>query len=292
MATESKSFKDRNGFIWYDGEMKPWKEAEFHVLSHSLHYGSGVFEGERAYNGVIFKSLQHTERLINSARILGYQIPYSAAEIEKAKQEVINKNDIKNAYLRPIAWRGSEEMGLGAKNCRIHLAIAAWDWPSYFSDEQLKKGLRLKIATWRRPPPGTAPFDAKAAGLYMICTMSKHNAMENGYDDALMLDWRGRISECTAANLFFVMNGELHTPVADCFLNGITRQTVIELAKELGIKVVERAILPEEMSKFQECFVTGTAVEIVPVGEVENYKFVPGETTFALRNAYIKATGR
>jgi len=279
-------FDQRDGWIWYDGQLVPWKEANLHVLSHGLHYGSSVFEGERAYGGVIFKSTRHSERLKRSAQILDFEIPYSAAEIDAAKRLVLEKNGMTDAYLRPVAWRGSEMMGVAAQHNRIHLAIACWEWPSYFDPAQKMKGIRICMADYRRPDPATAPSAAKAAGLYMICTISKHRAERNGYADALMLDWQGRVAECTGANVFFVKDGVVHTPIADCFLDGITRQTVIELAKRRGLEVAQRRIMPEEMAGFQECFITGSAAEVTPVAEVGPYTFTPGNITRILMDDY------
>jgi len=279
-------FDDRDGVIWFDGKFVPWREAKIHVLTHGLHYGSCVFEGERAYNGHIFKSRQHSERLHKSAELLGFQIPFSVDEIEKAKKELVAKQKIVNGYLRPVAWRGSEIMGVSAQKSKIHVAIAAWDWPSYFSKEMREKGIKLIHARWTRPAPNMAPTASKAAGLYMICTMSKHEAEAQGCQDALMLDYRGYVAEATGANIFFVLNGELHTPLADCFLNGITRQTVIELAREAGIKVVERHIKPEEMKNASEVFLTGSAAEVTPVGEIGELKFTVGPITKKMMLAY------
>jgi len=279
-------FDQRDGWIWYDGQLVPWKDAKVHVLTHALHYGSSVFEGERAYGGEIFKSIQHAERLKKSAQILDFEIPYSVAEIDAAKRLVLEKNGQKDAYLRPVAWRGSEMMGVSAQHNKIHLAIASWEWPSYFDPAQKMKGIRIDMAEYRRPDPATAPSTAKAAGLYMICTISKHRAERRGYADALMLDWQGRVAECTGANVFFVKDGALHTPIADCFLDGITRQTVIELAKRRGIEVVERRIMPEEMAGFSECFITGSAAEVTPVAEVGSYTFTPGTLTKTLMEDY------
>ncbi|WP_243371231.1 branched-chain amino acid aminotransferase [Microvirga solisilvae] len=279
-------FDQRDGWIWYDGQLVPWKDAKLHVLSHALHYGSGVFEGERAYGGEIFKSTQHSERLRKSAQILDFEIPYTVAEIDAAKRLVLEKSGLKDAYLRPVAWRGSEMMGVAAQHNKIHLAIACWEWPSYFNPEEKMKGIRIDMAEYRRPDPATAPSTAKAAGLYMICTISKHKAERKGYADALMLDWQGRIAECTGANVFFVKDGVVHTPIADCFLDGITRQTVIELAKRRGLEVTERRIMPEEMAGFQECFITGSAAEVTPVAEVGQYKFTPGAITKMLMDDY------
>lgn len=279
-------FDQRDGWIWYDGQLVPWKDAQLHVLSHGLHYGSSVFEGERAYGGEIFKSMQHAERLRKSAQILDFEIPYTAAEIDAAKRLVLEKNGMRDAYLRPVAWRGSEMMGVAAQHNKIHLAIACWEWPSYFDPAQKMKGIRIAMAEYRRPDPATAPSTAKAAGLYMICTISKHKAERNGYADALMLDWQGRVAECTGANVFFVKDGVVHTPIADCFLDGITRQTVIELAKRRGLQVAERRIMPEEMAGFQECFITGSAAEVTPVAEIGPYTFTPGNITKTLMDDY------
>jgi len=279
-------FDQRDGWIWYDGQLVPWKDAKLHVLSHGLHYGSSVFEGERAYGGEIFKSTEHSERLKKSAQILDFEIPYTVAEIDAAKRLVLEKNGMTNAYLRPVAWRGSEMMGVAAQDNKIHLAIAAWEWPSYFDPAQKMKGIRIDMAEYRRPDPATAPSTAKAAGLYMICTISKHKAERKGYADALMLDWQGRVAECTGANVFFIRDGVVHTPIADCFLDGITRKTVIELAKRRGFGVEERRILPEELSSFNECFITGTAAEVTPVSEIGPYRFQPGNMTKVLMEDY------
>jgi branched-chain amino acid aminotransferase len=279
-------FDQREGWIWYDGELIPWKDAKLHVLSHALHYASSVFEGERAYGGVIFKSTEHSERLRKSAEILDFEIPYSAAEIDAAKHLVLEKNQQTDAYVRPVAWRGSEMMGVSAQHNRIHLAIATWEWPSYFDPAQKMKGIRLDMAEYRRPDPATAPSAAKAAGLYMICTISKHKAERKGYADALMLDWQGRVAECTGANVFFIRDGVIHTPIADCFLDGITRKTVIDLAKRRGFDVEERRIMPDELASFNECFITGTAAEVTPVSEIGPYRFQPGNMTKVLMEDY------
>ena len=281
-----QTYDDRDGWIWFDGQLVPWRDAKLHVLTHALHYASAVFEGERAYSGEIFKSTQHSERLKEFARVLDFDIPYSVAEIDAAKALTLAKNNFADAYLRPIAWRGSEMMGVSAQMNKIHLAIAVWDWPSYFDPEQRRNGIRLDIAEFRRPDPKTAPARAKAAGLYMICTISKHRAERRGYADAMMLDWEGRVAECTGANIFFVEDGVIHTPIADCFLDGITRQTVIELARKRGVQVVERRILPQELANFSECFITGTAAEVTPVGEIGPHKFAPGAITTALSDDY------
>ncbi|MBI1778371.1 MAG: branched-chain amino acid aminotransferase [Proteobacteria bacterium] len=272
-------FDDRDGSIWFDGKLTPWREAKVHVLTHALHYASAVFEGERAYGGHVFHSRQHSERLLNSAKLLGFEIPYTAEAIDQAKRDTVVANNIVDGYVRPIAWRGSEMMGVSAQQSKIHLAIATWVWPSYFSPELRAKGIRLQFAKWRRPAPDTAPTQSKAAGLYMICTMSKHAAEQEGFQDALMLDWRGQVAEATGANVFFAIDGALHTPKPDCFLDGITRRTVMGIARERQIKVVERAIMPEEMAKASECFLTGTAAEITPVGEIGSYRFTPGPIT-------------
>ncbi|MFC1455850.1 branched-chain amino acid aminotransferase [Microvirga arabica] len=279
-------FDRRDGWIWYDGQLVPWKDAQLHVLSHGLHYGSSVFEGERAYGGEIFKSTEHSERLKKSAEILDFEIPYSVAEIDAAKRLVLEKSGMKDAYLRPVAWRGSEMMGVAAQANKIHLAIAAWEWPSYFDPAEKMKGIRIDMAEYRRPDPATAPSAAKAAGLYMICTISKHKAERKGYADALMLDWQGRVAECTGANVFFIRDGIVHTPMADCFLDGITRRTVIDLAKRRGFEVAERRIMPDELPSFNECFITGTAAEVTPVSEIGPHKYQPGNMTKVLMDDY------
>ncbi len=279
-------FDQRDGFIWQNGALVPWKEAKLHVLSHGLHYGSCVFEGERAYDGAIFKSREHSERFRKSAELLDFEIPYSVDEIEAAKALTLEKNGLKNSYVRPVAWRGSEMMAVAAQHARIHVAIAVWDWPSMFDMATKMKGIKLDIAEYRRPDPACAPCASKAAGLYMICTISKHRAERRGYADAMMLDWQGRVAECTGANILFVKDGEIHTPIADCFLDGITRRTVIGLAKAKGIKVVERRILPEELASFQECFICGTGAEVTPVSEIGPYHFVPGAISRTLIEAY------
>lgn len=285
----AQSYADRDGFIWYDGKLVPWREANLHVFSHGLHYASCVFEGERSYGGQIFKCSEHSERLRKSAEMLDFQIPYSVAEIDAAKRLVVEKNGMKDAYIRPVAWRGAEMMGVSAQHNKIHLAIGCWDWPSYFNPQERLKGLRLDLAEYRRPDPKTAPSLAKAAGLYMICTISKHKAERKGYADAMMLDWQGRVAECTGANIFFVKDGRIHTPIADCFLDGITRKTVIELARRRGFEVNERRIMPDELSSFSECFITGTAAEVTPVSEIAEWKFTPGAITKQLMEDYTAA---
>jgi branched-chain amino acid aminotransferase len=279
-------FDRRPDVIWFDGNLIPTVDCKISVLTHGLHYASCVFEGERAYGGKIFKSAEHSERLKNSARVLEFEIPYSVAEIDAAKQLVLDKNKQKDAYVRPVAWRGSEALGVSAQSNKIHVAIATWEWPSYFHPEQRLKGLRLDLAGYRRPDPKTAPCLAKAAGLYMICTISKHRAEQRGYADAMMLDWQGRVAECTGANIFFIKDGKIHTPIADCFLAGITRATAMQLARRRSIEVIERRIMPEELSGFSECFITGTAAEVTAVAEIADWKFTPGRITQALMNDY------
>ena len=278
---------DRDGFIWMDGKLVPWREANVHILTHALHYGSAVFEGLRAYGGEIFKLTEHSERLVESARILEFEITQSVAEIDQACRDTMAANNLVDCYVRPIAWRGSEQMGVAAQQTKIHLAVATWTWGSYFPMEQRLKGIRIGFAKYRRPDPATAPTKAKAAGLYMICTIEKHRAERAGYADALMLDYRGRIAECTGANIFFVKDGVIHTPEADCFLDGITRRTVIALAKKRGYEVRERAILPDELATFSECFITGTAAEVTPVSEIGDFKFKPAQISETLLNDYM-----
>jgi branched-chain amino acid aminotransferase len=280
------SFDKIDGVIWYDGKLVPWADANVHVLTHGLHYASCVFEGERAYGGTIFKSTDHSERLKTSANILDFEIPWSVAEIDAAKQQVVDKNNLPDGYVRPVAWRGSEMMGVAAQTNTIHLAIAAWEWPSYFDPAQKLRGIRIDLAEYRRPDPRTIPALAKAAGLYMICTISKHRAERAGYADAMMLDWEGRVAECTGANIFFIKDGTIHTPIADCFLAGITRATVIDLARLRGIAVIERRIMPEELSGFSECFITGTAAEVTPVSEIAQWRFTPAAISEALMTDY------
>lgn len=282
-------FNDRDGSIWYNGALVPWREANLHVLSHGLHYGSSVFEGERMYNGAVFKLSEHSERLVKSGEIMGFTIPYSAAEIDQATIEVARANDIVDGYIRPVAWRGSEMMGVSAQENRINVAIAAWEWPSYFSPEAKMKGIRIKTSDWRRPAPECAPVHAKAAGLYMICTLSKHAAEDEGWDDALMLDWRGRVAEATGANIFLAIEDKLHTPTPDCFLDGITRRTVIDLARARGIDVVERAIMPDELAAADEIFITGSAAEVTPVGQIDDLIITPGQICAAMIDDYATA---
>lgn len=287
----AQPFDKREGTIWIDGEYVDWADARIHVLSHALHYASAVFEGERAYNGKVFKLREHTDRLHRSAEILGFNIPYTPDQIDAVTMDLLKRNNLTNAYVRPIAWRGSEDMGVSAHCDTSHLAIACWAWPSYFSPEARAKGIKLILSPWARPAPNTAPTAAKAAGLYMICTLSKNMAEAQGCQDALMLDWRGQVAEATGANLFMVKDGHLHTPKADCFLDGITRRTVMELARNLKIPVTERAIMPDELAKADEVFLTGTAAEVTPVGQIGDWHFTPGAVTNALINAYTTAVG-
>ena len=274
-------FDDRDGWIWLDGQFVPWREAKVHVLTHGLHYASAVFEGERMYGGEIYKLTEHTERLFKSAEILDFEIPFTVAEI-----------GLTDAYIRPIAWRGSEMIGVSAQQTKIHVAIAVWEWPSYFSPEEKAKGIRMCWAKYKRPSPETEPVHAKATGLYMICTISKHAAEKDGFTDAMMLDYRGYVAESTGSNVFFVKDGVLHTPTPDCFLNGITRQSVIELARSKGFEVVERHIKPEELAGFTECFVVGTAAEVTPVSQIGEYSFKPGNISLSLMDDYAKMVRR
>jgi branched-chain amino acid aminotransferase len=274
-------FDDRDGLIWFDGEMVAWRDAKLHVLTHGLHYGSAVFEGERAYSGNIFRLEAHTDRLINSAKLLGYDIPYSAAQINAACNAVVKANNLVDAYVRPVAWRGSEQLAVSAQFTKIHLAIACWSWPNLFGDDRMK-GIRLAMADWRRPHPQTAPTASKAAGLYMIGTLSKHAAEAQGYTDALMLTWDGYVGEATGANIFFVIDGKLHTPTPDCFLDGITRRTVISLARARGLEVIERHVTLEDMASASEAFLAGTAAEVTPVRQIGTQDFLPGKITETL----------
>lgn len=271
-------FDDRDGVIWWDGSLLPWREARLHVLSHGLHYATAAFEGERAYNGTIFRLREHTERLLGSARLIGFEIPFSAEAIDAACQEVLAANALRDAYVRPIAWRGTEQLAVSPKGTRIHLAIGCWEWPHVFGADPMS-GLRLALARWKRPHPETAPVHAKAAGLYMVGSMAKAEAEEAGWDDALMLDWRGRVAEATGANIFFAFDGELHTPTPDCFLDGITRRSVIALARKRQIRVVERAIALDEISRADEVFLTGTAAQVTAVGQIGEQAYKPGRIT-------------
>ena len=281
-------FDKRIGFIWYNGEFVEWQNATTHVLNHGLHYGSCVFEGLRVYGEKIYKLEKHTDRLFFSAQRMGIDVPYSKDEINRAHEETIKKMNIKYGYVRPVIWRGSEMMAISAQKNKINVAVATWEWPSYFTKEDRLKGISLQTAVWKRPPPDCIPTDTKAAGLYMICTLSKHEAEKNGYTDALMLDYKGRVSESTGSNIFLVIKGEIHTPVPDCFLNGITRQAVIEIAKNEGINVIERDIYPDEISKAEEIFLTGSAVEVTPVGKIDNQNFKVGNITTKISSLYMK----
>jgi branched-chain amino acid aminotransferase len=285
-------FDDRDGWIWLDGQFVPWREAKVHVLTHGLHYASAVFEGQRMYNGEIYALTAHSQRLIKSAEILDMEVPFTVAEIDEACKQTCARNGLSDAYIRPIAWRGSEMIGVSAQNTTTHVSIAVWDWPSYFAPEERAKGIRLTWAKYKRPSPETEPVHAKAAGLYMICTISKHAAEKDGYADAMMLDYRGYVAEATGANAFFVRDGAIHTPTPDCFLNGLTRQSVIKIAREKGIEVIERHIKPEELSTFSECFITGSAAEVTPVGEIGEYRFKPGQISLGLAEDYSRMVRR
>lgn len=283
---QQSTFDDRDGWIWSDGEMIPWRDARVHVLTHALHYASSVFEGQRAYNGKIFKLNEHSERLRRSAELLGFELPWSVDEINAACIEVLKINGLTDAYMRPVAWRGSESMGVAPGITKPHLAIAAWEWGKYYEPRESQSGIKLNIAPWRRPAPYTAPTASKAAGLYMICTLSKQYAEQRGFNDALMLDWRGRVAEATGANVFFVRDGELHTPTPDCFLDGITRRTIMDLAERRGVQVTERPIWPEELESFEQMFLTGTAVEVTPVRSAGPWNFEVGDLTRQLSKDY------
>ena len=285
-AGSSAGFHDRDGWIWFDGEMIPWREANVHILTHALHYASSVFEGQRSYDGEIFRLTEHSQRLVDSAAMLDFEIPYSVEEIDAAANEVMKVNDLPNAYFRPVAWRGSEQMGVSAQLTKVHLAVAAWEWPSYWPMEQRLKGLRLDISDWKRPSPETIPCKSKAAGLYMICTMSKHKAEAKGYDDSLFFDYKGRISEATGAHVFFTKDGTIHTPTTDCILEGITRKAVIESAQNRGFEIVVRDIMPDELEGFEQSFLTGTAAEVTPISEIGPYNFEVGEICKALMKDY------
>jgi branched-chain amino acid aminotransferase len=285
-------FDDRDGAIWYDGRLVPWREAKLHVLTHALHYASAVFEGERVYGGTVFHLDEHNARLIESAKIMGFEIPASADDLALATREVVAANRIVNGYVRPLAWRGAEQMSVSARQSKIHLALSTWEWPTYFSLEARMKGIRMCVSPWARPAPNTAPTRAKATGLYMICTISKNAAEDAGFDDALMLDYRGLVAEATGANIFLVIDGELHTPTPDCFLDGITRRTVMALARKRGLTVIERAIMPDELARAQEVFLTGSAAEVTPVGEIGPYRFTPGTICRLMAQDYDRAVGK
>jgi branched-chain amino acid aminotransferase len=290
--TDQRTFDDRDGTIWMDGRLVPWREANVHVLTHALHYASSVFEGQRAYAGEIFKLSEHSDRLRRSANLLDFEIPYSSGEIDAACRALLAASGLEDAYMRPLAWRGSEQMGVSAQRTKIHLAIACWEWGNYFTEESVRKGLRLDVSSWRRPAPYTAPTASKASGLYMICTLARHSAQAKGYDDALMFDWRGQVAEATGANAFFVRDGAIHTPTPDCFLDGITRQTVMDLARRRGIPVIERAIWPEELESFEQMFITGSAVEVAPVASAGPWSFEVGDLTLQLRSDYLDLVNR
>ena len=289
---DQRPYDDRDGWIWFDGKLVPWRDANVHILTHALHYASSVFEGQRSYGGEVFKLSEHSARLRRSGELLGFELPFSVEELDAACREVLKANDLTDAYMRPLAWRGSEQMGVSAQRAQIHVAVCAWEWGAYFGDEAAKKGVRLDISAWRRPAPYTAPTESKAAGLYMICTLARHQAQAKGFDDALMFDWRGRVAEGTGANAFFVRDGVIHTPIPDCFLDGITRRTVIDLARRRGIEVVERAIWPEELESFEQFFLTGSAAEVTPVASAGPWNFEVGRLTLQLRKDYLDLVNR
>ena len=279
-------FDDRDGVIWFDGTFVPWRDAKIHVLNHGLHYASCVFEGVRVYNGKIFKLQEHTQRLFASARALDMQIPFSEDDVNQAQIEAVKQQNIHYGYIRPVVWRGSEMMAIAAQNTRVHCAVAAWESKTYYAKELVETGITMTLSRWRRPAPDTAPVGTKAAGLSMICTLSKHEAQTAGFHDALMLDYRGQIAEATGANIFMIQDGVIHTPKPDCFLDGITRQTVIGLAKKRGYAVVERAVFPDELSKTSEIFLTGTAYEITPVASIDDHHDTPSAITRTLQQDY------
>jgi branched-chain amino acid aminotransferase len=282
------SYDNRDGFIWMDGALVPWREANVHILTHAMHYASSVFEGERCYNGKVFKSREHSARLLESGRLLDMPIPYTVDQIEEAKAAVLKANNLTDAYVRAVAWRGAgEDMGVASSRNPVRMAVAAWEWGAYYGDAKMQ-GAKLDIAKWKRPSPETIPTAAKAAGLYMICTMSKHAAEAKGCSDALFFDYRGYVAEATGANVFFIKDGEVHTPIPDAILNGITRQTVIAMLKDMGVTVHERHIMPEELPAFQQCFLTGTAAEVTPVGQIGEHHFQVGQLTRDIATAYEK----
>ena len=289
MATATQPFDNRDGTIWFDGKLVPWRDADVHVLTHALHYASSVFEGERIYGGHIFRLREHSQRLIDSAKILGFEIPWTLAQIEAASNETVKASGIQDGYVRPIAWRGAEQMGVSAQLTKIHMAIAVWDdWKAYFTPEARSQGIRMAWSKWARPAPNTAPTAAKCAGLYMICTLAKHAAEAEGFNDAVMLDWRGQLAEATGANIFLAIEGKLHTPTPDCFLDGITRRAVMGVAKARQIPVIERAIMPAELKNAQEVFVTGTAAEVTPVTQIGDQRWPVGPITKQLMADFDK----
>lgn len=279
-------YDDRDGQIWFNGQLVPWRDAKVHFLTHALHYGSAVFEGVRCYGGKVFKNREHAQRLVDGCKSMDMKFDQTVEQIMAACEEVVRANNVKDGYLRPLAWRGAEQMGVTAQKTKIHFAVAAWEWPSYFAPELREKGIRLVTSRWRRPSPQCAPTHVKAAGLYMICTLSKHEAENAGYDDSLMLDYRGQVAELTGANFFMIKDGVLNTPTPDCFLNGITRQTVMDLAREAGIEVRERVIMPEELASADECFATGTAAEVTAIGQIDGKTYAVGPVTRLLRERY------
>ncbi|MDP2206900.1 MAG: branched-chain amino acid aminotransferase [Alphaproteobacteria bacterium] len=279
-------YDDRDGQIWMDGKLVPWRDCKLHFLTHSLHYGGGIFEGVRCYGGKIFKLNEHSQRLLDGCKTMDMKIEYTLEQINQACIDAVRANNITDGYLRPLAWRGAQQIGVSAPLAKVHLAVAAWDWPQYYKGDLLEKGISVMTSKWRRPAPDTAPVHAKASGLYMICTISKHAAEAEGCNDALMLDYRGHVAELTSANLFMVKDGALHTPTPDCFLNGITRQTVIQMAEDMGLKVHVRTILPEDLKTGEEFFATGTAAEITPIGKIDGVEYKVGPITRKIREAY------
>ncbi len=285
-------FDKRDGFIWMDGSLRPWQDAQIHVLTHGLHYASAVFEGQRVYDGEVFKLQEHTDRLFQSADMLRMKIPFTKDQINDGVRQAVEAQGFRDAYVRPIIWRGSGQMGVSAPHAGVHAAVAVWEWGSYFDMEKRLKGIRLEVARWRRPDPATAPCHAKAVGLYMICTVSKEEADDRGYDDAMMFDWRGQVAEATGANVFFVKGDKIYTPSPDCFLDGITRRTVMDLARHRGWTIEERAIFPSEMEHFEQCFLTGSAAEVTPVSEIGPYRFEVGAITKQLVQDYDDLVNR
>jgi len=284
VAGPSLPFDDRDGVIWLNGKLVPWREAKVHVLTHSLHYGNAVFEGDRCYSGKVFKLTEHSRRLAHSAKMVGYELPYSTEELDAATKQVIAENRLQDGYVRPLAWRGAEVIGVSAIGTKVHVMISAFPWGAYYE----LKAIKLVTAKWKRPSPESSPAGSKCAGLYVICTLAKDEALAAGYQDALMLDYKGRVAEATGANLFLLIDGELHTPTPECILNGITRQTVIGLAREKGLKVVEREIWPDELGRAKEAFITGTAVEVTPLSAIDRHEYPVGPVTKGLQEDYAK----